>query len=111
MRMFKTTSVPMVSPACIEFLVVLLACVLVAGTCFAADQPVSDGAIYDKVRLKLAHDAEMKVGDLQVDVRQGVVTLSGTAQSSRMKGKAGRLAKKVKGVKQVINNIEIPKHE
>jgi osmotically-inducible protein OsmY len=46
-----------------------------------------------------------------VDVKEGVVILSGTAQSPRLKGRAEKLAKKVEGVKQFINNIEISKHE
>lgn len=107
--MFKTKPVSVAVTVCATLFVVFLGVVLVAGMSPAADKPVSDGVIYDRVRLKLAHDAEMKAGDLQVDVRQGVVTLSGTAQSPRLKRKAGNLAKKVTGVKQVLNNIEIPK--
>ena len=88
---------------------VLVALVLVAGVCLA-DKNVSDDAIYDNVRIKLAADAEVKGGDLKVDVKQGVVTLSGAVENSHLKDKATRLAKKVKGVKQVVNQIEIKKH-
>ena len=90
----------------------LLAFVLVAGVCLAAGQSVSDDAIYDNVRIKLAGDPEVKgVGaDFKVDVKQGVVTLAGTVDTQRIKDKAGRLTKKVKGVKQVVNNLEIKKH-
>ena len=89
---------------------VLVAFVLVAGVCLAADKSISDDAIYDNVRIKLAADAEVKGGDLKVDVKQGVVTLSGAVESGHLKDKAGKLARKVKGVKQVVNNIEIKKH-
>ena len=90
----------------------LLAFVLVAGVCLAADKSVSDDAIYDNVRIKLAGDPEVKGagGTLKVDVKQGVVTLMGLVDTQRQKDKAARLAKKVKGVKQVINNLEIKKH-
>ena len=83
---------------------------LLAGVCLAADKPISDDLIVDQVRIKLSADAEVKGGALVVDSKQGVVTLGGTVESQRQKDKATRLAKKIKGVKQVINNIEIKKH-
>ncbi|HYW46039.1 MAG TPA: BON domain-containing protein [Bryobacteraceae bacterium] len=88
---------------------VLMTLVLVAGVCVAQKQ-VSDDAIYDNVRIRLASDSEVKGGDLQVDVKQGVVTLSGGVESQRVKDKAGKLTKSVKGVKQVVNNLAIKKH-
>ena len=89
--------------------VLTLLCLL-GGVCLAAQKPVTDDAIVDQVRIKLSADAEVKGGGLQVDSKQGVVTLSGTVETSRQKDKAARLAKKIHGVKQVINNIEIKKH-
>ena len=83
---------------------------LLASVCLAADKPVSDDLIVDQVRIKLSADAEVKGGALQVECKQGVVTLAGSVETSRQKDKAARLAKKIKGVKQVINNIEIKKH-
>lgn len=73
----------------------------------AADQSANDQLIVDQVRIKLSADAEVKGGALSVDCNQGVVTLGGTVESSRQKDKAAKLAKKVKGVKQVVNNIEV----
>jgi len=87
----------------------LLLTILVAGVCLAADKPVSDDYIVDQVRIKLSADVEVKGGALAVDCKQGVVTLAGTVESSRQKDKATKLAKKIKGVKQVVNNIEIKK--
>jgi hyperosmotically inducible protein len=84
----------------------LVALILVAGAALAA-QPPTDGAINDNVRIKLSGDAEVKGGALKVDVQKGVVTISGTLDTQRQKDKATRLAKKVKGVKQVINNIAL----
>ena len=83
---------------------------LLASVCLAADKPVSDDLIVDQVRIKLSADAEVKGGALAVDCKQGVVTIGGSVESSRQKDKATKLAKKVKGVKQVVNNIEIKKH-
>ena len=68
--------------------------------CLAADQQISDDAISDYVRLKLASDPDVKGGALEVDVKEGVVTLTGVVETQHQKDKATKLAKKVKGVKR-----------
>jgi len=78
-----------------------------AGVCLAADKQVTDDSISEHVRLRLASDPDVKGGALTVDVKGGVVTLGGTVEAAHQKDKATKLAKKVKGVKQVVNNIEI----
>jgi hyperosmotically inducible protein len=87
----------------------LLVFFLLAGLCLAADKPVSDDAIYDNVRIKLASDIDVKGGALKVDVKQGVVTLAGVVETQAQKDKATKIAKKVKGVKSVDNQIEVKK--
>lgn len=87
----------------------LLMAVLLAGVLMAASKPVSDNAISDEVRIKLTSDPVVKGGDLKADVKDGVVTLSGTVTDQQQKDKAKKLAGKVKGVKQVINNIAVSK--
>lgn len=88
----------------------LIALILLVSICLAADKPVSDDTIYDKVRINLASDIDVKGGNLKVDVKDGVVTLSGAVESSLQKDKASHIAKKVKGVKKVVNNIEVKSH-
>ena len=80
---------------------------LLAGVCLAAEKPITDDAVYNQVRIKLADDPVVKGGGLQVDVKQGVVTLSGTVELQVQIEKATKVAKKVKGVKEVINHIEL----
>jgi osmotically-inducible protein OsmY len=75
----------------------------------AADKPVSDDLIYNQVRQKLAGDSVVKGGALTVDVKAGVVTLTGSVQSEKQRGKAERIAHKVKGVKSVVNQIKVVK--
>jgi len=87
----------------------LLAVTLLAALCFAADKPVSDDAISDQVMIKLSSDPVVKGGGLKADVKNGVVTLSGSVAEQRQKDKAGKIAKGVKGVKSVINNITVAK--
>jgi hyperosmotically inducible protein len=85
----------------------LCALILLAAFCLAAEKPVSDDRLYDEVRIKLTSDPVVKGGGIQVDVKQGIVTLSGTVESNKQKDKATHVAKKVKGVKEVVNNIEV----
>ena len=68
---------------------------------------MNDDTITDQVRIKLADDPVVKGGALTVAVKQGVVTLTGAVELDKQKEKASKVAAKVKGVKQVVNNIEI----
>ena len=72
-----------------------------------ADKPVSDDSIYDYVKRKLANDQVVKGGALEIDVKEGVVTLRGTVETEQQKQRAEKLAKKVKGVKSVVNEIKL----
>jgi osmotically-inducible protein OsmY len=71
--------------------------------------PVTDDTITDQIRLKLAGDPVIKGGALNVEVRAGVVTLSGAVAKDKQRARADKVARRVKGVKQVINRIEIKK--
>jgi hyperosmotically inducible protein len=84
-----------------------MALVLLATVCFAASKPITDDAIVDQVRLRLSGDAIAKGGGFTVDCKDGVVTLAGQAENMQQKERATVVAKKVKGVKQVINNLSI----
>ena len=75
----------------------------------AAEKPTTDDYISDSVRQKLAVDQVVKGGDLDVQVKDGVVTISGKVHEQKQKDKAERLAKRVHGVKSVVNNIKIEK--
>lgn len=86
----------------------LLAVLLMQTVALAKDpKPVTDDTITDQVRIKLAGDPVVKGGGLEVKVDHGVATLSGSVELPKQKDKAGAVARKVKGVKQVVNNIEI----
>lgn len=73
----------------------------------AADKQVSDDLIYDNVKRKLAIDQVVKGGALDIDVKQGVVTLKGKVEYEKQKKKAEKLARKVSGVKSVVNEIQV----
>lgn len=73
----------------------------------AASKPVSDDFLVDTIRAKLAADQVVKGGAINVDVKDGNVTLSGTVEEDKQKNKAEKIAKKVGGVKAVKNDIKI----
>jgi osmotically-inducible protein OsmY len=81
------------------------------GLAVAADKHVTDDSIYDNVRRKLASDPIVKGGALQVDVKQGAVTLTGTVDEQKQKDRAAKVAKKVSGVKSVINELKVVQRE
>src|ERR1051325_10629736 len=86
----------------------LLTLVLVQVVCLAKDPPpLTDDTITDQVRLKLTSDPDVKGGALQVDVKQGVATISGSVELPKQREKAEKLTRKVKGVKSVVNKIEV----
>ncbi len=74
---------------------------------WAAKKAVTDDQLYDLVRRKLADDQVVKGGALDVDVKDGVVTLKGKVETNEQKAKAEKLAKKVGGVKQVDNQLVV----
>jgi hyperosmotically inducible protein len=75
---------------------------------WAADKPpLTDDFISDSIREKLSGDVVVKGARIDVDVKNGVVTLTGQVATEKQKNKAEGLAKKVKGVKSVINKIQI----
>jgi osmotically-inducible protein OsmY len=89
-----------------RLLLSLVLALWLTGTALAADPP-SDDEIYDKVRIVLANDRDVKGGAIEVVVSKGVVELRGNVRVEKQRVKAEKLAKKVKGVHQVINNLKV----
>ncbi len=83
----------------------LLFAFLLAGVVALAQ--TSDGQIYDQVIRRLANDPDVKGGAFEVDVKEGVVTIKGVVEKEKFKEKAEKLAKKVKGVKGVVNQLVV----
>ncbi len=86
-----------------------LCCSLMAPTSFLFGQKTSsaDDQIDFKVRTRLAGDADVKGGALDVTVKDGVVVLKGRVDTEKGKLKATKLTKKVKGVKEVDNELTV----
>ncbi|MBI4904920.1 MAG: BON domain-containing protein [Acidobacteria bacterium] len=91
-----------------RLLSLLLLCVLLLGAtaAFAQGNP-EDDRIYDQVRLRLANNPEVKGAALEVKVQAGTVTLQGKVRTDKAKQKAEQLTHKVKGVKKVVNELQV----
>jgi osmotically-inducible protein OsmY len=57
--------------------------------------------------MKLTDDPDVKGGALEVTVKDGVVKIAGRVTTEKGKSKATKLAKKVKGVKSVDNQLNV----
>ena len=73
----------------------------------AAQSNKVDDALVDQVRLQLTKDPIVNGGALAVDVKNAVVTIKGKVRTERARQKAEKLAKKVKGVKSVDNQLVV----
>jgi|GEM_PF-4428359 len=69
--------------------------------------PGDDASIAATIKGKLAKSNSTKDASIDVDVKDGVVTLKGKVQHGYQKGTATRMAKTVAGVKSVNNLIEV----
>ncbi|MCX7634517.1 MAG: BON domain-containing protein [Syntrophales bacterium] len=72
---------------------------------------VDDAAITADVKMKLADTPSLKDANISVKTSGGVVTLTGTVKNKQVKGVATRMAKSVKGVKAVDNQLTIAQPE
>jgi osmotically-inducible protein OsmY len=66
-----------------------------------------DAWITSKVKSEMAVNKSVKARDISVNTSGGVVTLSGTADSWEESNKAAEIARGVKGVKSVENDIQV----
>ncbi|MBV9769603.1 MAG: BON domain-containing protein [Bryobacterales bacterium] len=88
-------------------LTILLSLVLIPLLAEKDKTPVSDDVIVDQVRVRLADDSEVGGQPIQVDSHAGMVVLTGKVSNDKLKSKAEKLAKKVKGVTGVDNKLVI----
>jgi osmotically-inducible protein OsmY len=95
---------------------VLLTGVLIAGLAGCASDGgtgektgayVDDAWITSKVKSKMVADSDVKAHNINVDTDRGVVTLTGTAESWQEANKAADIARGIKGVTAVENDIRV----
>ena len=72
-----------------------------------ASEKMDDIAISSAVSSAIAKDAELSIVKINVDTRDGVVTLNGTVATQAAREKAGTLAKAIQGVHSVDNKLVV----
>jgi hyperosmotically inducible protein len=72
-----------------------------------AGQNVDDANLTASVKANLVGDKAANLTRIDVDTNGGVVYLNGTVESAQQKARAEQLAGQVKGVKKVVNNLQI----
>jgi osmotically-inducible protein OsmY len=82
--------------------VVAVASLSIGGSALAADD--ADDKLEDRVETKLKTDD--KLGDVNIDVDAGVVTMTGEVASRTERARAERLAK-AGGARRIVNKLEI----
>lgn len=68
---------------------------------------MDDAGITASVKADIAKDPDLSALAINVDTQDGVVTLNGPAPSAAAKERAETIAKGVKGVKSVSNNLAV----
>jgi len=68
---------------------------------------IDDSVITTKVKAALVEDPITKAYQINVETFKGEVQLSGFVDSAQAKAKAGEVARGVKGVKSVKNNLNV----
>jgi len=74
-----------------------------------AGEYIDDSVITTKVKSLLAADDFLKSFEISVETYKGIVQLSGFVDSQKAVDKAGEIARGVKGVKSVKNNLNVKK--
>jgi hyperosmotically inducible protein len=79
-------------------------------TAQAADatmRAIEDGRLTTKIKAKMALDDSVKALDLNVDTRDGVVTVTGQVRSEAERQRALALARETAGVAKVVDQLRV----
>jgi len=70
---------------------------------------IEDATITTTVKSKLVAEKVSNLTRVDVDTNSGTVYLNGTVESAEQKTRAEQLAWQAKGVKSVVNNLQVQK--
>jgi hyperosmotically inducible protein len=93
---------------------VMLAIVLLTAACQSATgrsmgTNVDDATITASVKSRLVGDKPANLTRVDVDTNNGTVYLNGTVESAEQKTRAEQLARQARGVRTVVNNLQVLK--
>jgi osmotically-inducible protein OsmY len=72
-----------------------------------AGEYIDDATVTSRVKTAIYKEPTLKVSQINVETMKGEVQLSGFVSSSADKSRAGEVARDVKGVKSVNNDIQV----
>jgi hyperosmotically inducible periplasmic protein len=95
-----------------RFLGALLIAVMLMASCQAmtgrtAGRNVDDAALTGSVNAALVADKPSNFTRIDVDTTSGVVSLNGTVETPEQRARAEQLARRVDGVRRVVNNLQV----
>ena len=70
-------------------------------------ESVDDSVITSSVKTQLASDKLVTVTRVEVETNNGIVYLTGQVQTAEQRSHIGSIASQVKGVKKVVNNLQV----
>jgi osmotically-inducible protein OsmY len=92
----------------ISYLVMLMLIATFVACASASDaEKVDDMALAANVKSALEADDSLRSFNIGIETRDGVVILSGWVSSQDAVGKAGHIARSVKGARSVENNLSV----
>ena len=104
-RMARLGSVNRMVGVAVAIMMLLAACSSMTGKTLGEN--IDDAGITTAVKAKLAGEKISTVTRIDVDTNQGVVALNGTVASEAMRVRAAEIARQVKGVRDVVNNLKV----
>jgi len=72
-------------------------------------ESVDDSYITSSVKTQLASDKLVSLTRVEVETNNGIVYLTGQVETTEQRSHIGSLASQVKGVKKVVNNLQVIK--
>lgn len=73
----------------------------------SAGRNVDDASLTASVNAALVSDKPSNFTRIDVDTTNGVVALNGTVETPEQRSRAEQLARRVDGVKRVVNNLQV----
>jgi hyperosmotically inducible protein len=70
-------------------------------------ETIDDSYITGAVKTQLASDKAVSLTRVEVETNNGVVYLTGQVETAEQRSRIGSLASQVKGVKRVVNNLQV----
>jgi hypothetical protein len=105
-RTFKTWTVALTVMLAVLFF--MTGCQALTGETLGEN--IDDGSITTSVKTKLASDKLVTLTRVGVETNNGIVYLTGEVETPEQRSRIGSLAFEVKGVKKVVNNLQVRKN-